>query len=109
MEAMTQMMQGGAPSPDGGTPGGAKPPEAGPAGSPAASPMQPKGNQEVAKVKVQHASKLLKEVIGSFEYDSEPWKAVDKALSALSKSFPAQETSSINNAQMVNLMTKQGG
>lgn len=112
MEAMTQLMQGGAgasaPTPGGGSPTGAQAPEAGPASSPAASPMQPKGAQAGAAVQVQQAVKILKQTIAQFPYDSEEWKAIDKALSALMKKFPAQESAGMGQAGLVKLMTQSG-
>ena len=113
MEEMTQMPGAGGAGPQGSTPGGAPPgaqvPKGGPAGSPATSAMQPKGNQQVAKAKINEAVKILSDNLGSFEYGSEEWDALESALSKLVKKFPKQESASIAPASLVNMMSKPGG
>lgn len=71
--------------------------------------MQPKGGQEKAKAQVQQGIKLLKDAITMFQYGSEEFEALDKALSALIKKFPAGDAQSIAPAQLVNMLSKPGG
>lgn len=103
MEALMMQGQGGG-APGG---GGQQPSqETGPAGGAATTPMQPKGAEAMADVKVGQALKMLRDAYGVYPFGAEKSKALGEVLGKMAKLFPEQQTQPLQNAQMAQLMTK---
>ena len=86
--------------------GGAPGAESGPAGGPAAAPMQPKGAEAMADVKMGAALKMIRDAYGVYTFGSDKSKAIGEMLNKAMKLFPEQATQPLQGAQMAQLMTK---